>query len=88
MSEDALPTESVLLGPDSPTNAGGRGQDKQGEVLVIPEKAEVGKKIINKTGVAVKLGVSATKQKKAYEPSEGKKSTTRTCREEYCKYGG
>ena len=25
LSEDALPTESALLGPDSPTNAGGRG---------------------------------------------------------------
>ena len=36
-SEDALPTESALLGPDSPTNAGGRVQDKQGEALVIPE---------------------------------------------------
>ena len=36
LSEDALPTESALLGPDNPTNAGGRGQDKQGEALVIP----------------------------------------------------
>ena len=43
-SEDALPTESVLRGPDNPTDAGGGGQDKQGEVLVIPEKAEVGEK--------------------------------------------
>ncbi len=38
LSEDALPTESALLGTDNPTNAGGRGQDKQGELLVIPEK--------------------------------------------------
>ncbi len=76
-SEDALPTESAILGPDNPTNSGGRGQDKQGEALVIPEKAEVGKKMINKPGVAVKIGVSATKQKKAYELIKGKKSTTR-----------
>ena len=72
-SEDALPTESALLGLDSPTNSSGRGQDKQGEALVIPEKAEVGKKMINKPGVAVKIGVCATRQKKAYEPIEGKK---------------
>ena len=31
LSEDALPTSSALLGPDNPTNAGGIGQDKQGE---------------------------------------------------------
>ncbi len=75
LSENALPTESALLGLDSPTNtnAGGRGQDKQGEALVIPEKAEVGKKMIYKPGVAVKIGISATKQKEAYEPIEGKK---------------
>ena len=34
-SEDALPTESASLGPNNPTNAGGRGQDKQEEALVI-----------------------------------------------------
>ncbi len=73
LSEDALPTESALLGPDSPRDAGGRGQDKQGEALVIPEKAEVGKKMINKPGVAVKIEISTTKQKKAYEPIECKK---------------
>ncbi len=55
--------------------------------MVIPEKAEVEKKMINKHGVAVKIGVSATRQTKAYEPIEGKKSTTRNCREENCKYG-
>ena len=37
-SDDALPTESSLLGPDIPTNAGGGGRDEQGEALVIPEK--------------------------------------------------
>jgi hypothetical protein len=72
LSEDALPIERALLGPDNPTNAGGRGQDKQGEALVIPEKAEVEKKMINKPGVAVKIGVSATRRKKAYEPIEGR----------------
>ena len=55
-SEDALLTESALLGPDNPTNAGGGGQDEQGEALVIPEKAEVGEKMINEPGVAVKSG--------------------------------
>ena len=39
-SDDALPTESALLGPNNPTNAGGSGQDKQGEALVIPEKKQ------------------------------------------------
>ena len=73
LSEDALPTESALLGPDNPTNAGGRGQDKQGEALVIPEKAEVGEKMINKPGLVVKRGFSATRQKTAYEPIGGKK---------------
>ena len=72
-SEDPIPTESALLGPDNPTNAGGRGQDKQGEALGIPEKAEVGEKMINKPGVAVKRGFSATRQKMAYEPIGGKK---------------
>jgi hypothetical protein len=71
-SEDALPTESVLLGPDNPTNAGGGGQDEQGEALVISEKAEVGEKMMNEPGVAVKRGIPATKQKMAYEPIEGK----------------
>ena len=73
LSENALPTESALLGPDNPTNADGRGQDKQGEALVIPEIAEVGEKMINKPGVAVKRGFSATRQKMAYEPIGGKK---------------
>ena len=42
-SEDALPTESALLGPDNPTNAGGGGQDEKGEALVIPEKNRGGR---------------------------------------------
>ncbi len=36
-SEDALLTESALLGPNNPTNAGRGDQDEQGEALVIPE---------------------------------------------------
>ena len=66
-SEDALPTESALLGPDNPTNAGGGGQDKQGEALVIPDKAEVGEKMINEPGVAVEKGFSATRRTMAYD---------------------
>ena len=42
-SEDALPTETALLGPDIPTNAGGGGRDEQGEALVIPEKNRGGR---------------------------------------------
>ncbi len=71
-SEDALSTESSLLGPDNPINAGGRSQDKQGEALVNKEKAEVGEKIINKPGVAVKRRLPAAGLKKAYEPIRGK----------------
>ena len=37
-SEDALPTESAVLGPDNPTNAGEGGRDEQEEALVVPEK--------------------------------------------------
>ena len=70
--EDALPIKSTLFGPDNPTNAGGGGQDEQGEALVIPEKAEVGEKMMNEPGVAMKRGIPATKQKMAYEPIEGK----------------
>ena len=62
-SEDALPTESALLGPDNPTNAGGGGQDEQGEALVIPEKAEVGEKMMNEPEVAVRKGFSLIRQK-------------------------
>ena len=72
LSEDALSTESALLGPDNPINAGGRGQDKQGEALVIQEKAEVGEKIINKPGVAVKRGLPAAGLKKDYKPIRSK----------------
>ncbi len=74
-SEDALPTESALLGPDNPTNAGGGGQDEQGEALVISEKAEVGEKIMNEPGVAVKRCISATKRKIAYKQIKGKKNS-------------
>ena len=71
-SEDPLPTESALLGPNNPTNASGGGQDEQWEALVIPEKAEVGEKIMYEPGVAVKRGFSATRQKMANEPIGGK----------------
>ena len=71
-SEDALPTESILLWPDHPTNAGGGGQDEQGEALVISEKVQVGEKMMNEPGVAVKRGISATKRKMAYEQIKGK----------------
>jgi hypothetical protein len=40
-SEDALSTESALLGPDNPINAGGSSQDKQRDALDIQEKAEL-----------------------------------------------
>ena len=68
-SEDALLTESTLLGPDNHTNAGGGGQDEQGEALVIPEKEEVVEKLINEPGVAVKSQFSLIGQKMAYEPT-------------------
>ena len=42
-SEDALPTESALIGPDNPTNDGGGDQDEQGEALVVPEKNRGGR---------------------------------------------
>jgi len=67
-SEDALPTESALL-----TNAGGGDQDEQGEVLFIPEKTEVGEKMINETGVAIKRAFSAARQKMAYDLIGGKR---------------
>ena len=43
-SEDALLTESALLGPDNPTNASGGDQDEQGEALVISAKNRGGRK--------------------------------------------
>ena len=58
VSENASPTESAMLGPDSPTNAGERDLDKQGGTLVIPAKAAVGEKMINETGVAVRRGLT------------------------------
>ncbi len=67
MSEDALPTESALIGPDNLTNNGGGDQDEQGEAMVIPEKTEVGEKMINETGVAVKRAFFAARQKMACE---------------------
>ena len=72
-SEDALLTESALLGPNNPTNAGRGDQDEQGEALVISEKTEVGEKMINETGVALKRAFSAARQKMAYELVGGKK---------------
>ena len=72
-SEDALPSESALLGPDNPANAGGGYRDEQGEALVIPEKTEVGEKMINETGVAVKRAFSAAREKMTYEPIGGKR---------------
>ena len=72
-SEDALPTESALLGPDNPTNAGGGGQDEQGEALVILEKTEVGEKMINETKVTLNKRFLLTKSKMAYKPVGGKR---------------
>ncbi len=66
-SEDALLTESALLGPDNPTNAGGGGQDEQGDLLVvIPEKTEVGEKMINETRGTVIKGLPAAWQKRPF----------------------
>ena len=53
-SEDTSLTESAMLGPDSPTNAGRGDLDKQEEALFVPAKAKVGKKMINETRVAVR----------------------------------
>ena len=72
-SEDALLTESALLGPDNHTNAGGGDQDKQGEPLVIPAKTEVGEKMINETRVTERKGLPTIRQKMAYEPVGGKR---------------
>ena len=72
-SEDALLTESAPLGLDNPTNAGGGDRDKQGEALVFPAKTEVGEKMINETGVAVRRGLPAAKRKMAYEQVGGKR---------------
>ena len=73
MSENALLTESALLGPNNPTNAGGGDQDKQGEVLVIPAKREVGEKMINEIGITVRSGLPSARRKMAYKPVGGKK---------------
>ena len=66
VSEDTSPTESPVLEPDSPINAGGENPDKQGGALVIPAKATVGEKMINETGVAVRRGAP-------YNPGKGKR---------------
>ena len=47
-TEDTSPTESAMLEPDSPKNAGEGKPDKEGGALVIPEKATVGENTINK----------------------------------------
>ena len=72
-SEDALLTESALLGPDNPANAGLGYQDKQGEALVIPAKTEVGGKMINETRGTVTKGLPSLRRKMAYEPPVGGK---------------
>ena len=41
VSEDTSPTKSAMLELDSPKNAGGGNQDKQGGVLVIPANKKV-----------------------------------------------
>ena len=72
-SEDALLTESAILGPDNPTNAGGGRQDEQEEALVIPEKTEVGEKMINETKVTVSNKFSLIRGENAYKPIGGKR---------------
>jgi hypothetical protein len=81
-SEDALLTESALLGPYNPTNAGGGDQDEQGEALFIPEKTEVGEKMINETGVAVKRAFSAARQKWPMNRLEAKEGHHQELRQE------
>ena len=54
MPEDTSPTESAMLEPDSPNNAGGENPDKQGGALVIPSKAPVGEKMINPIQESIK----------------------------------
>ena len=73
-SEDALLTESALLGPDNPTNAGGGGKDEQeGKALVIPEKAEVREKMMNEPEVTVKKGFTLIRANGAHKPPVGKR---------------
>ena len=81
-SEDALTTESALLGPDNPTNSGKEGNDEQkGETLVIPEKEEVGEKMMNEPEVAVKKRFSLIRGGWAIKPPVGKKlGKARHCR--------
>ena len=64
-----------MLEPDSPTNASGGDPDKQEGALVVPEKAKVGKKMINVTGVAVRRGgpYNPAKDKRRAEPGTAKR---------------
>ena len=72
-SEDELPTESALLGPDNPTNSSKGGNDEQkGEALVIPEKVEVGEKMMNEPEVAVKKRFILIRATGANKPPVGK----------------
>ena len=50
----------------------GRGQDKQGEALVIQEKSEVGEKMINKPEVGVKRRLPAAGLKRPMNRLESK----------------
>ena len=72
-SEDALLTESALLGPENPTNAGGGDRVELGVVLAISANTEVGEKTINETRVAVRTGLFTVRPKITYEPVGGKR---------------
>ena len=48
MPGNTSPTESAMLEPDSPKNAGKWKPDKEGGALFIPAKATVGENTINK----------------------------------------
>ena len=77
-SEDASPTESAMLGPDSPTNAGGGDLDKQGGALVIPVKSAVVEMMINEIGVAIR-------RRALNNPGGGKKGHHRELQKEGCR---
>ena len=53
MPEDTSPTESAMLEPDSPKNAGRENPDKQGGAMVIPAKATVEEKLIDLIRLAI-----------------------------------
>ena len=89
VSEDALPILSSLLGSDNPTNAGGGGWDEQEEAMVIPEKTEMGEKMINETRGTVITGLPSLWQKMAQTTGwRQKKGTTRNCRKVNGSLGG